>query len=95
VFDLEKHFVNCHNSKFHEKTLLVLLWTSSFDFLEDDGQSLDFNKKEEEQDDFIRAFERSIIKNKILVNATDETGKRKTKEQILERVMTVYNHTKL
>lgn len=51
-----------------ENTLLVLLTTSDFSFIKDDGQSFDFNKKEQEQADFFRAFSESGFKHKLLID---------------------------
>ena len=67
VFDLEKKAIEA-GSDFHETTLLILLHTSDFSFIKDDGLSFDFQKKEEEQDKFIWAFERSKIKYKMMVD---------------------------
>jgi thymidylate kinase len=68
VFDLEMQ------SNFLDTTLLIVLHTSSFDFIKDDGLSFDFDKKEDEQMDFIRAFEKSNIKHKLLLDVNDSKG---------------------
>lgn len=75
VFDLERQFTNDQNSKFADTTLLVLLTTSDFSFIQDDGLSFDFSKKEEEQEDFKRAFSKSTIKNKLMIDVAGKTSK--------------------
>jgi hypothetical protein len=58
-----------------DEVLLVLLHTSDFSFIGDDGDSFDFDKKDEEQMDFVRAFERSKIKHKLMLDvATHRSG---------------------
>lgn len=71
VFDLEDQFITHHGSDLAETTLLILLHTSSFEFIKDDGQSFDFNRKDEEQNDFIRAFEKSKIRYKLMLDVSD------------------------
>lgn len=87
VFELEKAFAYQYGSNFHKNTLLVLLKTSNFDFLVDDGLSHNFSKKEEEQVDFERAFKKSIIKNKIIIDVHDGNGFYSPKEKILNLVL--------
>ena len=89
VFDLEKSFIN--ESCFHMTTLVVLLHTSDFSFVKDDGLSFDFDKKEEEQHDFIKAFERSNIEHKVMIDVSDGNGNFVPKEQILDTVIKAYN----
>lgn len=90
VFDLERQFTNDHNSKFADTTLLVLLTTSDFSFIQDDGLSFDFNKKEEEQEDFKKAFTKSTIKNKIMVDVANGLGGYRNRDLILEEVLVAY-----
>ncbi len=87
VFDLEK----ISGIDKLDKTLLVLLYTSSFDFIKDDGKSLDFSKKEEEQKDFIEAFNRSIIKHKLMLDVHDGSGGFVRPEKLLDVVIKAYN----
>jgi len=47
---------------------LVLLVTSDFSFISDDGQSLDVTNRQKEQDMFIAAFHKSNIENKIIID---------------------------
>lgn len=87
VFALEERFVKSMDawSKGYSKNVrMILLTTSDFSFIEDDGQSFDFNAKEAEQEDFITAFERSILPVKVMVDVHNGKGGFKTPEQIFE-----------
>ena len=66
---------------------LVLLTTSDFSFLQDDGLSLDFSRKEEEQAKFIEAFNNSSIEDKILIDVSNGRGGYKSPEAILNEVL--------
>ena len=68
-------------------TRLVLLTTSDFSFIQDDGLSIDFSKKEEEQDKFVYAFKRSNIADKVLVDVSNGTGGYRSAESILAEVL--------
>jgi hypothetical protein len=89
VFELEQAFIES-SSKFREKSLLVLLTTSDFSFIQDDGLSFDFAKKEEEQTDFIDAFNRSAFTNKLLIDVSNGKGGYRPYEEILEQVVEVF-----
>lgn len=89
VFDLEKN----HELDKVEHIRLILL-TEDFDIsahFNDDGLSLGSSSRENrkvEQDLFIEAFNKSSILDKRIICVTDpKTGKFKTKEQILEEVI--------
>ena len=47
---------------------LILLVTSDFSFIQDDGLSFDFEARNAEQDMFISAFHKSNIENKIIID---------------------------
>jgi thymidylate kinase len=66
---------------------LVLLTTSDFSFLQDDGLSIDFSKKEEEQAKFIEAFNSSSIQDKVLVDVSNGHGGYRSAESILAEVL--------
>lgn len=53
-----------------ELPLLVLLHTTNFSFVVDDGQSFNFDAKESEQEDFLNAFDASNLP-KIAVQVND------------------------
>lgn len=59
-----------------QNTQLILLTTSDWSFIKDDGESFDFSKKEEEQNDFIAAFNKSILPKKIIDVSTNGTYKK-------------------
>ena len=84
VFDLEKQFDLANQ----EQVVLVLLTTSDWSFISDDGKSFDFNRKQEEQQLFIEAFNKSIIPNKVLIDINN-SGKRKTIEEMLNEIIGV------
>ena len=91
IFDLEKNIdLSSYMSSFTDTTLLVLLHTSSFNFIKDDGQSFDFSKKDEEQMDFVRAFEKSDIKHKLMLDVHDGKGGFVPKEKLLSVVIQAY-----
>jgi hypothetical protein len=90
IFELERNMTTFDPANFSNSTLLVLLHTSSFDFIKDDGLSLDFTKKEEEQMDFIRAFEKSKIKHKLMLDVNDSRGNFVPAEKLLKVVLQAY-----
>jgi hypothetical protein len=88
VFSLEELMIESGHD-FAESTLLVLLHTSDFSFIADDGLSFDFTKKDEEQDLFKEAFKLSKIKSKLMVDVNDG-GKFKQPEAILKEVISKF-----
>lgn len=63
VFELEaSHPIALNN------TMLVLLHTSSWVPITDDGESFDFSKKDEEQASFKEAWESSAITHKLMID---------------------------
>lgn len=66
-----------------ESTRMILLITSDFSFIQDDGLSIDVTKREQEQELFIQAFNRSMIPNKVIVDVHDGYGRFKTPTEIL------------
>ena len=86
VFDLEKDMGMSENVR----TRLILLtedFSCSMHF-KDDGLSFDVSKREQEQDLFLAAFEKSIIRDKRIVCVTDpSTGGFKSKDVILAEVL--------
>lgn len=83
VFALEKNA----RVDLNDDIVLILLHTSDFSICVDDGESFDFSKREEEQRDFIKAFHRSTIANKIMINVSDGEGGFKNPGVILEEAM--------
>lgn len=93
VFQLEsEHPVALSN------TLLVVLYASSWAPIHDDGESFDFTKKDEEQADFIKAYEHSAIKHKLFIDVTDGSGgtfipRAEILERVTQRYMGLLNKT--
>lgn len=54
-----------------KNTIFVLLYTTDFSFIKDDGLSLDFSRMGEEQEDFHKYFDRSKMYNKIKIQVND------------------------
>ena len=86
VIEMEKYHTLA-GSDFADESLLVLLTTSDFSFIKDDGMSFDFSKKEEEQESFKRAFNMSTIKNKLIVDVANGKGFYREREDILAQVI--------
>ena len=81
VFEMEEQYAPFAE----EDTLLILLTTSDFSFIQDDGESFDFSKKEEEQRDFKIAFDKSKFKYKICIDVS-ENGFYKPAETIFNEI---------
>jgi hypothetical protein len=64
VYDIERNYEV--NGWGHVK--LILLTTSDFSILTDDGESFDFTRKEEEQNAFIEAINNSLFLNKQVID---------------------------
>lgn len=78
----------CHHGIIDVK--LVLLTTSSFDHLVDDGLSHDWSQKVDEQKDFVKAFFKSKIENKIIIDTYDyDTKTYKDRDKILQEILTI------
>ncbi len=81
VFKLEDSYSGILNN-----LKMILLYTDNFDFQVDDGESFDFEKRGEEMDDFIKAFNKSQIKNKMMVNVHNGKGGYKSHDDINKEV---------
>lgn len=84
VFDIESSFDFAGGPL--EKTLLVMLFTTDFSIVSDDGQSFDVTKREEEQADFLKAYERSKIKNRMKIDVSNGNGRFIRPEYIVDLV---------
>ncbi len=87
VFDMEKEFLNALPKERLNSIKLILLTTSNFDIIVDDGLSFNPQNKGREQDLFVQAFEKSAIPNKVIVNVHDGFGSYKSYEDILNEVL--------
>jgi len=83
VFDLEHQYLA--NQWDHVK--LVVLTTSFWSVIKDDGESFDFSRKEEEQISFVKALDKSLIPNKQWIDIIDLHGNRKTPKQLFEEIL--------
>lgn len=63
---------------------LILLTTSDFNFLVDDGESYNWANKEKEQEAFIEAFHRSNIRNKKIIDVCNGQGGYKSSKEVLD-----------
>lgn len=79
VFDLEKTY-GVHS---WSQVRLILLYTERPDVLQDDGLSIAYEKRAEEQDRFIEAFNHSIFPDKRMINVMDQDGNFRDKTSIL------------
>jgi nicotinamide riboside kinase len=70
-----------------KEDVLILLTTSDFSFIVDDGLSFDFSAKEEEQADFIKAFNASSYSHKLCIDVHDGHGAFKRPTVILSEVL--------
>ncbi len=82
VFDLEKAFEMDQN--FSARLILLTEDFKVSNHFADDGESFDINKREQEQNLFMAAFEKSIVRDKRIICVTDpSTGNFRNKEDIL------------
>jgi thymidylate kinase len=82
VFDMEREMLSEKFYTADDDIRLILLTSSNLDMLEDDGLSFDPTKKGDEQRKFIEAFNRSQIKNKVIVDVHNGQGGYKTFEEV-------------
>jgi hypothetical protein len=83
VYEMEKEFIKDKPFTNESNVRLILLTTSNFDIVTDDGQSFDFSKKEVEQQLFVDAFSKSNIYDKVKIDVYDGTGRFKSQREIL------------
>lgn len=84
VFEYEENF----NIQNYNDVFLILLTCSDTSIMVDDGESHDFSMKNAEQEDFISAYNKSIIMHKMMLNIYDpKTCYYKSEEAILEHVL--------
>lgn len=85
VFDIEKQFGYPDGPL--SQVLLVVLHTTDFSFISDDGLSFDVTKREEEQTDFIEAYHKSSIPNKVLIDVHNGKGGFVSPQFVLDTVV--------
>jgi thymidylate kinase len=81
IFELEQRY------KILDKCILIVLTTSNFDCLIDDGEGYNFDNKQSENISFLEAFEKSNINQKKIVNVSNSEGFRNP-EDIANDVLT-------
>ncbi len=82
VFSMERDY----NVQKWNDVKLILLVTSNWSHIQDDGQSFDFSAKEEEQEDFIKAIQRSIFSKRQIIDICRKDGTRKTPQELFEEI---------
>lgn len=87
VYDMELDYIKAKPFTYEYDVKLILLTTSNFDMLKDDGLSFDSNKKQEEQQMFIDAFNRSQLTNKVIVDVHNGNGQFKDKFKVYEEAI--------
>ena len=80
VYKLEYDF----DVKHLTNTRLILLTTSNFDIITDDGLGFDFSKKEEEQRLFVDAFNISSFSDKRIIDVHDGNGNYKSYDEVFD-----------
>lgn len=85
VFDLEKQF-HLHTKNSVKLILLTEDFSVSNHFVSD-GESFDDLKRQDEQEQFITQFHRSILPNKQIINVTAADGKFRDQQDILAEVL--------
>jgi hypothetical protein len=83
VYDMEVDLMDEKPFTGKDNIRLILLTTSNFDIVTDDGQSFDFTKKELEQQMFVDAFNKSNLADKVLIDVHNGHGGFKSQQEIL------------
>jgi hypothetical protein len=86
VFEMEKKTMKEIRSH-SEDVKMILLTSSNFEFMEDDGLSFDPANKEKEQNLFIEAFEKSVIVDKRIIDVHNGSGGFKDPKEILKEAI--------
>lgn len=87
IFDLERKYVIPHIGYATNTTRLILLTTSDFSFIRNDGNNFDFDAKEKEQELFIEAFNKSHIMNKVIIDVSAGNGSFKSPQEIFDEAI--------
>lgn len=65
-------------------TFFILLLSKNFNVMEDDGNSIDYSKRELEQQLFIQHFDQSPLLNKFKIYTIDENGYRNPQNILMD-----------
>lgn len=87
VYEYERDLLETKPFTANSDLRLILLTTSNFEMLEDDGLSFNFENKQQEQARFIQAFERSAIPNKVIVDVHNGSGGYKSFEEVFQEAV--------
>lgn len=87
VYKYETELIEAKPFTLKDDTRLILLVTSNFDMLKDDGLSFNFSNKVMEQNRFIEAFHRSQLPNKVIVDVHNGQGGYKSFQQVFEEAI--------
>lgn len=90
VYKMEQDLIDAQPFTSRDNIRLILLTTSNFDIVTDDGQSFDFSKKELEQEMFKTAWTKSNIVDKRIIDVHNGKGAFKTKDEILAEALKNY-----
>lgn len=85
--NLPTYWLKIYEQEFAEEldnTCFVLLLSENFDVMQDDGQSLDYSRRQEEQELFEKHFDESPFKNKIKIYTIDKNGYRSPKDIMVD-----------
>lgn len=87
VYKMEQELISAKPYSYETDIRLILLTSSNTDMLVDDGLGFDPTKKNEEQDMFIKAFNRSALKNKVIVDVHNGSGGYKSYEEVFQEAI--------
>lgn len=71
--DYNPNYVRIMEDEYRDElknTIFILLYTTDFNIMQDDGLSHDFNRRQEEQEDFIKKFQESKL-NKMMIQVNE------------------------
>lgn len=87
VYEMEQALIDDKPYSIETDVRLILLTSSNTDMLVDDGLSFDPTKKAEEQERFKDAFNKSNLKNKVMVDVHNGNGGYRPYKDILEEAL--------
>ena len=76
------------------KCRLILLTTSDMSVGKDDGRGFDWSKRQEEQNSFVKAFHKSTIQDKVLIDVSNGQGGYRDAQEILAEALKLDVQTK-
>lgn len=76
---IDTYWLKIYEQEFSEdmgNTLFILLVSDNFDVMVDDGNSLDYSRRKEEQELFLKHFYEARLPHKLVLSTINETGYR-------------------